>query len=581
MSNIAICAIAKLENKYIREWVEHHKKIGFDNIILLDNNDPDGERFEEVIGDYIDSGYVILLDVRGRERYQVPGYNIVYSSVQGRFDWLAFIDIDEFLDLDCGEIHKFIDQPKFDEFNAICVNWVTYNDMNLLKADGNYTMDRFTEISTLDKSESQNKKIVRVGIPKVKINSPHAFKPKAMELPDQKNDEYIKKYVKCCNVLGQPCEINVRNDNWTWKVARLKHFRYKSIQEFLDTKKARGYPTGWLNNGKDIGWKQYFAVNDVTKDKLTYINQVTGQPISEIRKTLGMSNQVIPIYYWKGRPNVGDYFGYWLVTQMGYDLQVNTVGGARLATVGSILEHKKGITDNTLIWGSGLHNESSETNCVTKSNYYAVRGTLTRDRLRLPKNIPLGDPGLLVSRYYKPNIKPTHKFGIICHALDFDMYNERYGDKYKIISVRTNDVEAFLDELLDCEFIFSSSLHGIIFAHSYGIPAIHLESINVGSKGGFKFKDYFSVLDIKYEKLDYNEKTFDNDIIRILDDDWSKYVPDKTIVRNIQNGLLKAFPFLKGSVHPTNNNSNQVVNTATISSKSLDPSLSYDFGRWM
>jgi len=51
-----------MENNYIREFVEHHKSIGFDNIVLYDNNDIDGEHFEDVISDYINSGYVILKD---------------------------------------------------------------------------------------------------------------------------------------------------------------------------------------------------------------------------------------------------------------------------------------------------------------------------------------------------------------------------------------------------------------------------------------------------------------------------------------------------------------------------------------
>ena len=41
-----VCGIAKLENNYIREWVEHYKKLGFTNVVIYDNNDPDGERFE-------------------------------------------------------------------------------------------------------------------------------------------------------------------------------------------------------------------------------------------------------------------------------------------------------------------------------------------------------------------------------------------------------------------------------------------------------------------------------------------------------------------------------------------------------
>ena len=62
---VMLCCIAKMENVYIREFVKYYKDLGFDNICLYDNNDPDGEHFEDVIEDYIKSGFVILKNVRG------------------------------------------------------------------------------------------------------------------------------------------------------------------------------------------------------------------------------------------------------------------------------------------------------------------------------------------------------------------------------------------------------------------------------------------------------------------------------------------------------------------------------------
>jgi len=48
-----LCTYEKKENKYIREFIECYKNYGVDKIYLYDNNDIKGERFEDVIGDYI------------------------------------------------------------------------------------------------------------------------------------------------------------------------------------------------------------------------------------------------------------------------------------------------------------------------------------------------------------------------------------------------------------------------------------------------------------------------------------------------------------------------------------------------
>ena len=92
----AVCAIAKLENRYIREWVEYYLTLGFDYIILYDNNDINGEDLSEPIQDYIQAKQVEIIDVRGKIGYQVEAYNNCYHRYKYQVDWILFVDIDEF-----------------------------------------------------------------------------------------------------------------------------------------------------------------------------------------------------------------------------------------------------------------------------------------------------------------------------------------------------------------------------------------------------------------------------------------------------------------------------------------------------
>ena len=63
---ICLCVIAKNENLYVREFVEHYKSIGYNNIFIYDNNDINGENFSDVINDYILDGFVKIIDYRDR-----------------------------------------------------------------------------------------------------------------------------------------------------------------------------------------------------------------------------------------------------------------------------------------------------------------------------------------------------------------------------------------------------------------------------------------------------------------------------------------------------------------------------------
>ena len=68
------------KNRYIREYVQHYKKYGVDKIFLYDNNDINGEKFEEVINDYIKKGYVEVLNWRGKLTPQMEFLNDCYHK---------------------------------------------------------------------------------------------------------------------------------------------------------------------------------------------------------------------------------------------------------------------------------------------------------------------------------------------------------------------------------------------------------------------------------------------------------------------------------------------------------------------
>ena len=95
---ICICTLGKEENRYITEFIEHYKNYGVDKIYLYDNNDIDGERFENVIGKYIDNKYVEIIDWRGVKGSSTY-YGIMdscYQTYHEKFDWLIFYELMNF-----------------------------------------------------------------------------------------------------------------------------------------------------------------------------------------------------------------------------------------------------------------------------------------------------------------------------------------------------------------------------------------------------------------------------------------------------------------------------------------------------
>ena len=91
---LSICLIAKDEARYFREWIEYHKMMGVDKFYIYDNESSDGTR--EILQPYIDSGLVEYKYWPG-QKMQIPAYKDCVRRHRRDTEWLAVIDMDEFI----------------------------------------------------------------------------------------------------------------------------------------------------------------------------------------------------------------------------------------------------------------------------------------------------------------------------------------------------------------------------------------------------------------------------------------------------------------------------------------------------
>lgn len=123
----------------------------------------------------------------------------------------------------------------------------------------------------------------------------------------------------------------------------------------------------------------------------------------------------------------------------------------------------------------------------------AVRGPLTSRRLNeLGYDCPTvyGDPAILLPLFYESKpLYRTHKpIGIIPHFVDKDIWTKQ---EDMLVIDPTQPLEKVVDEISSCRITFSSSLHGIIVSHAYGIPCVWIRSKNPIRGDDSKFDDYF------------------------------------------------------------------------------------------
>lgn len=222
-----------------------------------------------------------------------------------------------------------------------------------------------------------------------------------------------------------------------------------------------------------------------------------------IRPTLKAARDpdALVVTWWAGLPNWGDALTPALVRLLSgreplpYHEVVNLRGHPVYGVIGSLLDGAAIL--NLELWGPGF--KHPETRCwIRPKRVHAVRGPLTRDRLRgQGVSCPdvLGDPCLLLPRLYRPAPELERRpLGIVPHHSERDLPLVRelaQRDDVRLIEVVRRDTWGFVDEIVSCDVVASSSLHGLIAAEAYGVPTVWLELSGRLRGGRFKFHDYY------------------------------------------------------------------------------------------
>jgi hypothetical protein len=136
----------------------------------------------------------------------------------------------------------------------------------------------------------------------------------------------------------------------------------------------------------------------------------------------------------------------------------------------------------------------------------AVRGPYTREQVGAGCPDVYGDPALLLPRFHVPRFPKMHRVGIVPHYVDYHLVKSIVKDCPVINVLNENPIEV-ADQICECEYIISSSLHGLIVANAYGIPAGWAEFSDDVNGAGFKFHDYYAAIGVSpYTYFDFREE---------------------------------------------------------------------------
>ncbi|MEP4532850.1 MAG: polysaccharide pyruvyl transferase family protein [Saccharospirillum sp.] len=250
------------------------------------------------------------------------------------------------------------------------------------------------------------------------------------------------------------------------------------------------------------------------------------------------------LFWWQGPPlNFGDWIGPYIFKELSglsptHKKPSNKSLTSVYVTVGSLASW---FCEDSIVWGSGIIDRDQR--FWKPREVCAVRGAYTRGRfLDQGFDCPeiYGDPAILLSDLYNPDVAKQYKLGVIphyCNLAEATSFFSKY-DAVNVIDVRTNNVESIVQELMKCEVILSSSLHGLILGNAYSIPSAQVEFATLLVGDGVKFLDYFSAFCIEPPvPLTINNSTGISELF-----DYVRSYPQPN-TKKLMTGLYRSCPF--------------------------------------
>lgn len=202
--------------------------------------------------------------------------------------------------------------------------------------------------------------------------------------------------------------------------------------------------------------------------------------------------------YQKQPYNLGDTLGKVIIKHLldkkNIDIDRTIKTTKHFNCVGSNILHSY---QDATIWGSGIEYQPTRYNYLftklscRKLDIRAVRGPLTKEYLeKMGFYVPniYGDPAILMPFIYNPEVKKKYKYSIIPQFAVERSFREKY-PKENIISMNTDNYRQVIDDIKSSEVIFTSSLHGIILAEAYNVPAVFFRGLSKSID--FKYNDYY------------------------------------------------------------------------------------------
>ena len=204
-------------------------------------------------------------------------------------------------------------------------------------------------------------------------------------------------------------------------------------------------------------------------------------------------------FYQDDMANFGDDLNAWLWPRVLPEL-LDDDASHLLLGIGTILNHKLPEAQRYTVLGSGI-GYGQLPKLDERWQVLAVRGKLSCQALGLDESLGIIDPAYLLPEYLPlTDVEKRYPVSLIPHAQSLETGHWQAiaaALNIHLIDPRTQDIQAFVSEVVASERVITEAMHGAIVADCYGVPWTAYRAYRYINAE--KWHDWLSVFDHQIE----------------------------------------------------------------------------------
>lgn len=256
---LAICTIQRNRGRWLKEWFAFHYAVGFRKFFFFAHkcNDNTSDVILNLKKYFDIEAFVLSEDL---DRPQLSAYQHAYQNFNHEFDWMAFIDGDEFLfpthQLDLREV---IENFSYKKISGLAAYWACFGSSGHLIEPAGLITENYRYRSNFNFNSNRHIKSI------IKGHQGDNFS--VLE-----NSHHFKTIYGTFDTYLRPIQSGLTTYEPNYDLIRINHYATQSLEYFREFKQKSGAADVNTSFIRSESWWENYDRNDVFDESLLHLD---------------------------------------------------------------------------------------------------------------------------------------------------------------------------------------------------------------------------------------------------------------------------------------------------------------------